>query len=51
MMKDLVNLFFVVTWIFGFVVAKGFWATVFCVIPFWSWYLLAEYAFLHLKMC
>jgi hypothetical protein len=30
-------------WIMGFVVAKGFWSTLFCLIPFWSWYLSIEF--------
>jgi hypothetical protein len=31
-----------VTWLAGFVIAKGFWSTVFCIIPFYSWYLIVE---------
>ncbi len=29
-------------WIVGFVLAKGFWSTFFCIIPFYAWYLVAE---------
>lgn len=30
-------------WIFGFVLAKGFWPTIFCIIPFYSYYVVGEY--------
>jgi len=33
----------VLPWIFGFVLAKGFWQTLFAVIPFYSWYLSVEH--------
>jgi len=39
----LVRLTLVVLWIMGFIVAKGFWSTLFCIIPFWSWYLSIEH--------
>lgn len=29
-------------WIGGFVLAKGFWSTVCCIMPFWAWYLMIE---------
>ena len=29
-------------WVAGFVLAKGIWQTVFCIIPFYSWYLVIE---------
>ena len=32
-----------VAWLFGFVLAKGFWSTLFCWIPFYSWYLVIEH--------
>lgn len=35
------------TWLFGFVIAKGFWSTFFCIIPFYSWYLTVEYITKH----
>ncbi len=31
-----------VTWMAGFVLAKGFWSTFFCIIPFYAWYLVVE---------
>lgn len=34
-----------ITWIAGFVIAKGFWSTFFCIIPFYSWYLIVEMYF------
>ena len=33
-------------WLFGFVLAKGFWSTLFCFIPFYAWYLVAERSFI-----
>lgn len=45
-MESLVNaclkLILLSAWIAGFVIAKGFWSTVFCVLPFWSYYLVIE---------
>ena len=42
-MKALVSFLFFLGWIFGVVIAKGFWSTFFAVvIPFWSYYLVAE---------
>ena len=32
-------------WLLGFVLAKGFWSTLFCWIPFYSWYLVLEHFF------
>jgi hypothetical protein len=29
-------------WIAGFVIANGFWSTLFCILPFWAWYLSIE---------
>jgi len=41
--KYLIYLIFVVTWIAGVVIAKGFWSTLFAMcIPFWSFYLVIE---------
>lgn len=43
-MKQLVKLFTAVTWVFGVVIAKGFWSTLFAFcIPFWAWYLSIEW--------
>lgn len=40
--EGLLALIVVFAWIAGFVLAKGFWSTLFCIIPFWSWYLVVE---------
>ncbi len=50
-MKAILNFILLIVWVFGFVIAKGFWSTALCFVPLWSWYLVAEYAFLHLKVC
>jgi len=47
-MKSVVSLISLIAWITGFVLAKGFWSTFFCIIPFWSWYIDISY-FLHWK--
>ena len=41
-MKALVGLVFAFAWIAGFVIAKGFWSTAACFIPFWAYYLVVE---------
>jgi hypothetical protein len=42
-MKPLIELLFIIWWIMGIVLAKGFWSTLFAVtIPFWSFYLVVE---------
>lgn len=41
-MDSLAYIFLCTAWLAGFVVAKGFWSTVFCIIPFWAWYLVIE---------
>ena len=41
--EDIVKIFACVYWIAGFVIAEGFWCTLFCIIPFYSWYLCIEY--------
>jgi hypothetical protein len=42
-MKSLIELFFIIWWIAGIVLAQGFWSTLFAVIiPFWSFYLVVE---------
>jgi hypothetical protein len=48
-MKHIVELFLLVMWMVGFVVAKGFWSTLFCIIPFWAWYLAVEFFILRLS--
>lgn len=37
------SVIFLFLWIMGFVVAKGFWSTLFCIIPFWALYLSIEF--------
>jgi hypothetical protein len=34
-------------WIEGFVIAKGFWSTLFCIIPFWAFYLVIEFILIN----
>lgn len=42
-MRYLVYFAFVVGWISGVVIAKGFWSTLFAVfVPFWAYYLVIE---------
>ena len=42
-MEISVTLFLGIAWLIGFVIAKGFWSTVFCLNPIYSWYLVVEY--------
>jgi len=42
-MKDLAYLITCLIWVAGFVIAKGFWSTVFCIVPFWSFYVVIEF--------
>jgi hypothetical protein len=44
-MAYLVALIALFTWIGGFVLANGFWSTLLCIIPFWSWYVFLEHLF------
>lgn len=45
-MKYLVQLILFGLWIFGIVLAKGFWSTLFAIIiPLWGYYLVGEYLF------
>jgi len=41
--RTLSGLFMGITWIMGFVLAKGFWSTFFCCMPFWAWYIVVEH--------
>lgn len=36
-------IFLVATWLLGFVIAKGFWSTLFCWFPFYAWYLVIDH--------
>ncbi len=40
--KALYSLLLLITWLAGFVLAKGFWSTLACFIPFYAWYLVIE---------
>jgi hypothetical protein len=37
------KLLFYVGWVMGFVFAKGFWSTFFCIIPLWAYYIVIEH--------
>lgn len=39
---NVVYIFLCVCWLAGFIIAKGFWSTLFAIIPFWAWYLVLE---------
>ena len=42
-MRDLIAVMFLIGWLAGVVIAKGFWSVLFaCVCPAWAWYLLVE---------
>lgn len=40
--KRLFGAMFFIAWIAGFVIAKGFWSTLFCIFAPWAWYLVIE---------
>jgi len=43
-MKEFISAIAIAAWIFGLVLAKGFWSTLIALTIFpWSWYLVAEY--------
>jgi len=42
LVKTLITAILGVAWIAGFVIAKGFWSTLFGWIPFYAWYLVLE---------
>lgn len=46
-MKDVASLIVAIIWISGFVIAKGFWSTLFCLIPLWAFYLVIEFIFIN----
>lgn len=37
------TVFLMFYWIVGIVIAKGFWSTLFAIIPFYSWYLVVDF--------
>jgi hypothetical protein len=40
----IISFFILLTWLFGVVIAKGFWSTFFAaIIPFYAWYLVVEH--------
>lgn len=45
LIEGLFALFLGITWLLGFVIAKGVWSTIFCIIPFYSWYLVLDFFF------
>lgn len=44
------GLFFFAVWIAGLVIAKGFWSTLFAIIPFYGWYLVVEKLLIHFQI-
>jgi hypothetical protein len=46
--KDFSKALFLVAWVTGVIIAKGFWSTFFAFIcPFWGWYLIIESLLIH----
>ena len=44
-MKYTVSMIFVLMWLAGIVIAKGFWSTFFAIfVPLWAYYLVVEQA-------
>jgi len=43
-MRHLIYFIFTTMWIAGIVIAKGFWSTLFSLIPLWAYYLVIERA-------
>jgi hypothetical protein len=41
-LKVVVLIVLIFYWGIGFALAKGFWSTFFCVLPFYAWYLVIE---------
>jgi hypothetical protein len=35
----------IISWLLGFVLAKGFWSTLACTFPLYAWYLVVEFFF------
>ena len=36
-----------ITWVVGFVLAKGFWSTLACIFPLWSYYIVVEFVLMY----
>jgi len=49
-MRDLIGAIFLILWIAGFVIAKGFWSTVACIFAPYSFYLVIELAMNNLSL-
>jgi hypothetical protein len=43
-MNNMANLLGLIIWITGFVISKGFWPTMWCIFPPWSFYVVIEFA-------
>jgi len=48
--SSLAVIYFGTAWVVGFVLAKGFWSTVLCMVPLWSWYLVADFVMNHFDL-
>lgn len=48
--SSIANFLFFAVWIAGLVIAKGFWETLFAIIPFYGWYLVVEKILLHFQI-
>lgn len=47
---SIAGLLFFAVWIAGLVIAKGFWSTLFAIIPFYGWYLVVEKLLIHFQI-
>jgi len=48
---SIINILYVISWIVGIVLAKGFWSTFFAVLfPLYSWYLVVEHFLLKYNL-
>jgi hypothetical protein len=42
--QSIFSFILIVMWVFGIIIAKGFWSTsIAVIIPLWSWYLVVEH--------
>lgn len=42
MVNGVITMTLLISWLLGFVLAKGFWSTLACTFPFYAWYLVVE---------
>lgn len=52
--KEIYGVVFLLLWIMGFTVAKGFISTLCCICPLWAWYLAIEHldkVLTHVYVC